>query len=329
MTPVFHFAPRWLLAALCAVALPAPVSAEEISFDRGQRYLEQCIAQSPTPAEAAGCIGRGAAHCISYFGWSTYSEAGCLSLEAEYWETRIGTYGYPAEDGPAADAAFEAWVDYVTAECWLARTRFGDGTGASTEAANCALSMHGARATSLSAQHPEILPAQARQSDHQRPEWCLNDGLTATEATICDTAALSELDLLMSSTYALVSDITPLGASQLVWLAARDGCDDTAGCIEARYVQRIDALAANLPTEGRLVNMVNGDIACYLAFDEIAGGPRDLMGDFDLCMSEDLVGRRVGLSFEVGTVYAASCEGNPDCPDRAFEWLVGAMSPLD
>jgi hypothetical protein len=67
-------------------------------------------------------------------------------------------------------------------------------------------------------------------------------------------------------------------------------------------------------TAGTILRMENGDIACYLHLKDERGAEFMELADFELCMQEkQLVGRRVALTYRVGSVQSEECQGDPDC----------------
>ena len=57
---------------------------------------------------------------------------------------------------------------------------------------------------------------------------------------------------------------------------------------------------------------------CACGGDDDAGGAeKTYPGEFDLCTHDPIpaVGARVRIEWGTATILAASCEGNPDCPD--------------
>lgn len=83
------------------------------------------------------------------------------------------------------------------------------------------------------------------------------------------------------------------------------------------------------PITGVLNAAQAGDVACYLTLTT-DDGPQELMATFDVCPEPDtehpLVGQTVTVTFERGSVMAASCEGNPDCPDSEEVDLVNSIT---
>jgi hypothetical protein len=79
-------------------------------------------------------------------------------------------------------------------------------------------------------------------------------------------------------------------------------------------------------TTGTIVRMENGDIACYLHLKDERGADFTELGDFDLCLQEKrLVGRRVALTYQAGSVQSEECQGDPDCrKSKKIPLVVGA-----
>lgn len=67
-----------------------------------------------------------------------------------------------------------------------------------------------------------------------------------------------------------------------------------------------------------LVNLENGDRACYVYFQREDGTEVSFEGDFTLCPNNErdastLIGAKVTYRTEKANVLAASCEGDIDC----------------
>ena len=80
-----------------------------------------------------------------------------------------------------------------------------------------------------------------------------------------------------------------------------------------------------------LVKLERGDVACYVTIQTQAGR-QTRMGDFDLCPegtydATPLIGQHVKFATRKDKVMAASCQGNPDCPDSESVDLVVAIVP--
>jgi hypothetical protein len=70
--------------------------------------------------------------------------------------------------------------------------------------------------------------------------------------------------------------------------------------------------ADSLPTQGRLVDLQAGDVACYAEI-EVAGESQILMADFPVCEQSALIGQPVRFAWTQAQVLAADCEGDVDC----------------
>ena len=69
-----------------------------------------------------------------------------------------------------------------------------------------------------------------------------------------------------------------------------------------------------------LVEVSQGDAACYVTVKDAAGADQTYPGTFDLCPgggmdAGTLVGKQVLLGFGKASLIAASCEGDPECTD--------------
>ena len=80
---------------------------------------------------------------------------------------------------------------------------------------------------------------------------------------------------------------------------------------------------------GTVVDMNAGDVACYLTLKDEKVGEFTEMADFELCNKpKAYLGRRVALTYTLGTVMADSCQGNPSCKKTQTVALVSAMNVL-
>lgn len=97
-------------------------------------------------------------------------------------------------------------------------------------------------------------PAAAQEG----PSFDCARALSAVEEQVCDFGDLAWLDRNVAVLYASAADGLDAGAraalegDQQAFVAARDGCGDTAGndlyaCLHTAYSQRLGALAAGLP----------------------------------------------------------------------------------
>ena len=90
---------------------------------------------------------------------------------------------------------------------------------------------------------------------------------------------------------------------------------------------RSDSSQVDYDVPVTLVSMENGDRACYLNVRTDGGAERTEFGDFRLCESDEFVGQRVLLTATPSQVQAASCQGDPDCPDSEPVNLVTNIDP--
>jgi len=83
--------------------------------------------------------------------------------------------------------------------------------------------------------------------------------------------------------------------------------------------------------DGRVLDLVAGDVACYIRLDLHDDGVETptYEAEFQFCEDLSLIGRRVRLLFEQGSVQSAACEGDPDCTLTETIPLVVEVTPLD
>ena len=130
---------------------------------------EQCLgAHSETPDLQRGCIGVSANLCQDKTpgGYSTPVIAGCLSLEADYWDQKLNqNYRWALAQARAMDkdmpspvgqsveeglkAAQRAWIPFRDATCAFETAQWGGGTGASGAWVACVMRMSGEQALFL------------------------------------------------------------------------------------------------------------------------------------------------------------------------------------
>jgi hypothetical protein len=66
--------------------------------------------------------------------------------------------------------------------------------------------------------------------------------------------------------------------------------------------------------QGKVVNVAQGDVACYLELTDTVGRVYREMADFALCEHPNrLTGRTVSLAYTPARVMAASCQGDTAC----------------
>jgi len=82
-------------------------------------------------------------------------------------------------------------------------------------------------------------------------------------------------------------------------------------------------------TSGVLTKLEGGDIACYLSLKGDDGKSFEEMGDFSICEKQtSLVGKRVALSYELGTVVSDECGGDENCKKTKTVALVTAVKAM-
>lgn len=82
-----------------------------------------------------------------------------------------------------------------------------------------------------------------------------------------------------------------------------------------------------------LVEVSQGDAACYVVVKDAAGNEQTHPGTFDLCPgggadASNYIGFPVQLTFGKANMMAASCEGDPDCPDTEEVEAVMTITPV-
>lgn len=81
---------------------------------------------------------------------------------------------------------------------------------------------------------------------------------------------------------------------------------------------------------GVVTEITNGDAACYIALKDDKGQLFDEPGDFSLCENpKNFVGKRVSLSYEIGKIMSAECQGDTKCKKTTTVALVTAMKVID
>ena len=79
----------------------------------------------------------------------------------------------------------------------------------------------------------------------------------------------------------------------------------------------------SFPTTGKLLNLTNGDLMCYVELIDGRGVKHQLGADFDICNQPKLLNKRVNLTYKRGKV--ADCQTSPDCGKTRIENLVVKM----
>jgi hypothetical protein len=82
-------------------------------------------------------------------------------------------------------------------------------------------------------------------------------------------------------------------------------------------------------TSGVLNKLENGDTACYLSLKGDDGKPFDEMGNFSICIEQaSLIGKRVTLSYALGTVVSDECGGDENCKKTKTVALVTGVKAM-
>jgi hypothetical protein len=81
-------------------------------------------------------------------------------------------------------------------------------------------------------------------------------------------------------------------------------------------------------TVATVTELQAGDVACYLTLKDDQGAEFSELGDFPICEKRSLLGKRVKLTYTLGTVMADECQGNPDCTKTRKVALVTAVKVL-
>lgn len=77
-------------------------------------------------------------------------------------------------------------------------------------------------------------------------------------------------------------------------------------------------------TTGVVKNLEAGDVACYITLADDRGVEFTELADFELCEQTSLRGKRVRLTYAIGNVMAAECQGDPECTKTERVPLVTA-----
>jgi hypothetical protein len=79
--------------------------------------------------------------------------------------------------------------------------------------------------------------------------------------------------------------------------------------------------ASNMPKSGTVLNMINGDLMCYIELRDIQGKKRTLGATFGLCeQSRKFLNRRVQLTYK--RMKVNDCESAEPCGKTRWENLV-------
>ncbi len=76
---------------------------------------------------------------------------------------------------------------------------------------------------------------------------------------------------------------------------------------------QVTVAGRTVPTRAVVTEVEAGDRACYLTLRTDDGGSTTVFGDFSLCETNGLMGRRIQIAYAPDDILAASCQGDPDC----------------
>lgn len=126
------------------------------------------------------------------------------------------------------------------------------------------------------------------------------DGQASTEYASFDICEQDLVGRRVNLTYAVGS-------------ISAESCAGDPACSDLEEVMLIvEAMVIEPPMVGTIQRLSAGDRACYVDVVDDAGQTSTQYANFEIC-EQDLVGDRVNLTYEVGNILAASCQGNVDC----------------
>lgn len=146
---------RQVLLALMLLSAPLQPATADPRTDYSPA-LNACVAAAlGEPAALHACRGVVVRRCHAEEGEATYALVLCSSDESAAWDqlsaavlTRLRTSGEPGA-APLLDGAQTQWLAFRDAECSYRQARFGAGSGAQVEFANCMADLSADRAIDL------------------------------------------------------------------------------------------------------------------------------------------------------------------------------------
>ncbi|MBT5230790.1 MAG: hypothetical protein HOM11_11020 [Methylococcales bacterium] len=81
------------------------------------------------------------------------------------------------------------------------------------------------------------------------------------------------------------------------------------------------------PSEGVLVSLSAGDVACYVELKLASANITTQMAEFEICDQESLINQPVKLTYTQANVMAANCDGNPECTRTEKKSIINKMEP--
>ena len=97
-----------------------------------------------------------------------------------------------------------------------------------------------------------------------------------------------------------------------------------AGCLntvpsEARQMPKLDAS----PTRGKVLQLTNGDLMCYVRLVDARGKTYDIGANFDICQQTKFINRKVTLTYRRSKVN--DCQSAAPCGKTRTEDLIVKM----
>ncbi len=77
------------------------------------------------------------------------------------------------------------------------------------------------------------------------------------------------------------------------------------------------------PTSGKVVQLTNGDLMCYVELIDTRGKTHNLGAEFDICQQTQLLNKRVKLTYQRGKVN--DCQSAEPCGKTRIENLISKM----
>jgi hypothetical protein len=84
---------------------------------------------------------------------------------------------------------------------------------------------------------------------------------------------------------------------------------------------------ADQPPVATIQRLTAGDRACYVELVDDGGQTSTEFAAFEIC-EQDLVGKRVSLTYEAGNILAEACQGDPDCGQSETVMLITKVETL-
>ncbi|WP_295617227.1 hypothetical protein [Chamaesiphon sp. GL140_3_metabinner_50] len=88
---------------------------------------------------------------------------------------------------------------------------------------------------------------------------------------------------------------------------------------EARQMPKLGAS----PKQGKVLQLTNGDLMCYVQLVDARGRKYDIGADFDICQQTKFINRKVTLTYKRGKVN--DCQSAAPCGKTRTENLIVKM----